>query len=313
MGIDLYGPDAPDAETLLSHADMALYQAKAEGRGTYRFFTKAMDRDVRMRVTLGAELRDAIDGGQLFLLYQPQVAVDGGRITGLEALVRWRHPTRGVLRPDIFIPVAEQTGIIPKLDHWVMRAACRQTKTWLDAGIAPSRVTVNVSALQFKAPSGLENEIASTLAETELPPGMLELELTETALMDVSQEHGDVLERIRRIGVMIAIDDFGTGYSSLDYLHRFPVNRIKIAQTFVKRLGTNLGDAAIVRATIGLARELGINVIAEGVETPDQFELLKSWGCGEVQGYHFARPLAAEEITLLLRDGGTISPGSRLA
>lgn len=310
MGIDLYGPEAPDAETLLSHADVALYRAKSEGRGTYRFFTKAMDRDVRMRVTLGAELRDAIDMGQLLLLYQPQVSVVDGRITGVEALVRWHHPTRGMLGPDIFIPVAEQTGVIGRVDHWVMASACRQAKLWLDAGIAPSRIAVNVSALQFKVPSGLESEIVTILAETGLPAGMLELELTETALMDVSQERGHILERIREIGVMIAIDDFGTGYSSLDYLHRFPVNRIKIAQTFVNRLGSNFGDAAIVKATIGLARELNINVIAEGVETPEQFQLLKNWGCGEVQGFHFARPLSVPDITRLLEAGGIILPGS---
>jgi diguanylate cyclase (GGDEF)-like protein/PAS domain S-box-containing protein len=308
IGIALYDADSPDAETLLSHADVALYRAKSEGRSGWRFFTEAMNRDVQSRVELGVELREAIEAGQLFLMYQPQVEVETGRITGLEALVRWRHPTRGVLAPDLFIPIAEQIGLIAKLGHFVLWAACRQAKTWREAGIAPVRIAVNVSALQFRTPAALEADITAALADTQMPAPLLELELTETVLMDASREHADVLERLRARGVTIAIDDFGTGYSSLGYLHRFPSSRIKIAQDFVKHLETTPDAAAIVRATIGLARELGLQVIAEGVETAAQAELLKRWGCNEVQGFHFARPLAVPDATAALR-AGAVRPG----
>jgi diguanylate cyclase (GGDEF)-like protein/PAS domain S-box-containing protein len=308
IGIASYGAEGADAETLLSHADVALYRAKSEGRGGYRFFTDAMDEEVQTRVTLGAELRVAIDQGQLFLLYQPQVAIDTGRITGLEALVRWRHPGLGVLGPDLFIPIAEQIGIIAKLGHWVLWEACRQGKAWLDAGVAPVRIAVNVSALQFRTPVALEADIAAALAQTGMPARMLELELTESVLIDAPREQGELLQRLRQSGVTVAIDDFGTGYSSLDYLRRYPSNRIKIAQNFVKNLETTPGDAAIIRATIGLARELKIDVIAEGVETNVQRDLLKAWGCNEVQGFLFARPLTAEDTANVLRAGVILPP-----
>jgi diguanylate cyclase (GGDEF)-like protein/PAS domain S-box-containing protein len=303
IGIAAYGPEAPDAEALLSHADVALYRAKAEGRDCYRFFTNAMDREVKQRVTLGTELRDAIDLGQLFLLYQPQVALKDGAITGVEALVRWHHPRRGMLGPDLFIPIAEQIGIIARLGRWVLFAACRQARIWLESGIAPSRITVNVSALQFRAALALEADVAAALAETGLPAAMLELELTESVLMEGSREHHEVIGRFRSAGITMAIDDFGTGYSSLEYLRRFPSNRIKIAQNFVTNLESSPGDAAIVRATIGLARELGMNVIAEGARTKEQCELLISWGCAEGQGFYFAPPLSSDEATAALRVG----------
>jgi diguanylate cyclase (GGDEF)-like protein/PAS domain S-box-containing protein len=307
IGIDLYGPEASDAETLLSHADVALYRAKAEGRGSYRFFTDSMDAEVRTRVTLGTELREAIDSDQLVLLYQPQVSTENGRINGLEALVRWHHPRRGVLGPDVFIPVAETIGVVAKLGHWVLWTACRQGKAWLDGGIDPVRIAVNLSALQFKTPRALEKDIVAALTETGLPPGLLELEITETVLMEASREHSGILARLRQLGVTIAIDDFGTGYSSLDYLSRFPVDRIKIAQNFVRNLETTPRNAAIVKATIGLARELSITVIAEGVETPKQVELLKGWGCSEAQGFYFAKPLSEPDVTAMLRTGRTRS------
>ena len=303
IGIAIYGADAADAETLLSNADVALYRAKAEGRGRYRFFTEAMDDEVQSRVNLGAELRDAIDACQLFLMYQPQVAIADGRISGVEALLRWRHPERGVLSPDLFIPIAERIGIIGRLGHWVLWAACRQARLWLDAGLAPVRIAVNVSALQFKASIALEADVAATLRETRLPPHLLELELTETVLMGMARERSDALDRLRKTGVTIAIDDFGTGYSSLEYLRWFPVERIKIAQVFVKELETKHDDAAIVRATIGLARELGVNVIAEGVETEAQADLIAGWGCEEAQGFLFSRPLSMEDATAALKAG----------
>jgi diguanylate cyclase (GGDEF)-like protein/PAS domain S-box-containing protein len=307
IGIDVYGPDSTQAETLLTHADMALHRAKSEARGGYRFFTDAMDKDVRTRVTLGAELRSAVAAGQLFLQYQPQVAIETGRIIGVEALVRWRHPVRGVLGPNLFIPVAESTGIIVELGRWVLLTACRQARSWLDAGIAPVRVAVNVSGLQFKTPLELEGDVTGALAEARLPPELLEIELTETVLMNVSLEHSDALARLRESGVTFAIDDFGTGYSSLGYLGLFPVDRIKIAREFVKDITTVPAQAAVAKATIGLARDLGIAVIAEGVETREQLEVLRSLGCAEIQGYYFAKPRDAEDLTRVFRSGGVLA------
>ena len=308
IGIALYEPGISDAETLLSRADLALYSAKNQGRSAYRPFTEEMGSEVRTRLALGADLHQAIAGGELFLLYQPQIDVASERIVGVEALLRWRHPVRGVLPPAQFIPVAEQTGVIGKLGQWVLAEACRQARAWRDAGAPPVRVSVNVSSLQFKTALAFEADIAAALADNDLAADSLELELTETVLMNAYREHADLLLRLRQRGLTIAIDDFGTGYSSLDYLRRFPVNRIKIAQDFVRDLETASGDAAIVKATIGLARELRIDVIAEGVERRAQLELLEAWGCREVQGYYFARPLPPGEIAALLCRPAAVRP-----
>jgi diguanylate cyclase (GGDEF)-like protein len=302
IGIALYGPESPNTEALLSHADIALYRAKSEGRGTYRFFTDAMDAEVRTEFLLGAELRHAIVSDQLYLVYQPQVDIYTGRIIGVEALVRWLHPTRGVISPGMFIPVAEKSGLIVAVGRWVMHESCRQMKRWLDAGVAPPLIAVNLSALQFKTPRELENDIEAILAETGVPPRKVELELTEGVLMDASREHSDVLLRLRKAGFRIAIDDFGTGYSSLDYLRRFPVDRIKIAQQFMFDLTEGSGDA-IIRAAIALAHELKLDVIVEGVETAKQLQRVKSCGGREVQGYYFSKPIRAGAMTVLLRKG----------
>jgi len=308
IGVDLSSSGTNDVETLLSHADVALYRAKAEGRGIFRFFTEAMERNIRARVSLGYELREAIGRNELFLLYQPQVKAGTGRITGFEALVRWRHPTRGILMPGYFVPVAEATGIIGLLGHFVLWQACRQAKAWLDAGLPMPRMAVNISPTQFKTPAVLEADITAALAATGLAPRLLELELTESVLMDTSQAHNDILRRLRELGVKLALDDFGTGYSSLDYLRRFPVDRLKIAGSFTKHIESGTGDASIVRAIIALAQELKIEVIVEGVETKSQLELLERWDCGEVQGYYFARPMEANAAEALLRNGGIIQP-----
>jgi diguanylate cyclase (GGDEF)-like protein/PAS domain S-box-containing protein len=306
IGVATYEPDAPNAELLLAHADVALYRAKSEGRHTYCFFTAAMEMEVRKRVTLTSELHAGIAAGQLFLVYQPQVDIETGQLVGLEALVRWNHPTRGVLLPDEFLPAAERSGLIVMLGNWVLRSACRRAEQWLGTGVALPPVAVNVSALQFKAPRELETEIETALAETGLPPGSLEIEMTETALMRTSSGHDNVVERLRARGLRIALDDFGTGYSSLLYLRRFPVDRIKIAQEFVKDIGIEANDTAIVKAAIGLARELGIGVMAEGVETADQVRLLHEWGCRQAQGFYFAAPLPAEDVLPLLRSGNVM-------
>jgi diguanylate cyclase (GGDEF)-like protein/PAS domain S-box-containing protein len=306
IGIATYDPDDSGAEALLAHADVALYRAKSEGRHAYRFFTAAMDAEVRKRVALTSELEEGIAADQLFLVYQPQVDMETSRLVGLEALVRWNHPTRGVLLPSEFLRVAERSGLIVKLGNWVLRSACRQAEQWLGSGVALPPVAVNVSALQFKASRDLENEIEAVLAETRLSPRSLEIELTETALMGSSSGHDNVVERLRARGLRIAIDDFGTGYSSLLYLRRFPVDRIKVAQEFVKDIGIEPNDTAIVKAAIGLARELGIGVMAEGVETADQVQLLHEWGCRQAQGFYFAAPMPAEDVLPLLRAGSVM-------
>jgi EAL domain-containing protein (putative c-di-GMP-specific phosphodiesterase class I) len=280
---------------------VALYRAKAEGRGTFQFFTEAMDREVKARVSLARELRKAITDDELELYYQPQVDLVTGEIRGVEALVRWNHPRRGLVGPDEFVEAAERAGLIIDLGRWVMREACRQASAWAEMGVAPGLVAINISALQFRTSGELEKDISRVLEKYAVPPQMLELELTETVLMDASRRHAETLQRLRDRGVRIAIDDFGMGYSSLDYLRCFPVDRIKIAQNFIADLEQGQGDRAIVRAALGLARELGLGVIAEGIEAVGQVALLRSWGCREGQGFYFARPEPAAQMTEMLR------------
>ncbi len=316
IGIAIYGLDATDAEMLLSRADLALYRAKGEGRGTFRFFTESMDTDVRTRVSLGHDLREAIGSPQIFLVYQPQVEASTGRILGVEALARWRHPALGMISPVEFIPAAETNGLIVALGRWVLWEACRQAGKWREAGLAPGIMAVNLSTLQFKAPLELEKDVFAALAASGLSPGMLELEITESLLMATSHANNELLVRLRASGIRLAIDDFGTGFSSLDYLRQFPVDRIKIAQNFVLELGTgastSAGSAAVVKATIGLARELEIDVIAEGVETAEQLRLVRSWGCREVQGYLFAKPLSVRDLEPLLQAGRIVPSPTEL-
>jgi len=301
IGIAINSPDATDPETILSRSDMAVLRAKSDGRGAYRFFTEALDKEMRGRIVLGAELAEAIASGQLFLVYQPQVDIDSGHILGVEALVRWQHPERGLVMPGAFIPVAESNGLIVPLGRWVLREACRQMKAWLDAGIAPRMVGVNVSGLQFRVPSELENDVAAVLAETALPAERLELEFTESMLMELDREHEQALHRLRNTGLRIAIDDFGTGYSSLEYLSRIPVNRLKIGQTFIANLASKSKSAKIVKAAIGMTHELGLDVVVEGIETAEQLKLVRSFDGHKVQGYYFSKPVAAEQAAALLR------------
>jgi diguanylate cyclase (GGDEF)-like protein/PAS domain S-box-containing protein len=303
VGIAVFGDDSPSAESLLSHADVALYRAKAEGRGTYRFFTDAMDVEVRTRVTLAADLRQAMAAGHLYLMYQPQLDADTGRFVGMEALARWQHPTRGPVPPGVFIPIAEQSGLIIALGRWILRQACGQMKTWTDAGIAPPLMSVNVSGLQFKPPLAFEQELAAILEEARLPAHCLELELTESVLVEVSRANNEALVRLRASGHRIAIDDFGTGYSSLEYLCRFPVDRIKLSDNFIVGLTSIATNRVIVRAAIALAQELNLDVVAEGVETAEQLGLLRSWGCRKIQGYYFSQALPAGDLEGPLRAG----------
>ena len=303
IGVSIYGEDAFDAETLLSHADIALYRAKAEGRQTHRFFSDAMNEEVRSRVKLTNELRIAILNGQLFLVYQPQVRAEGGLIIGVEALVRWRHPDRGIILPNVFLPVAEGSGLIDALAYWVLHEACRQGRQWIDAGIAPGTISVNLSTSEFRTPFALERRVFSVLAETGLPPSLLELEITENTLIGFSSEHEEVIKRLRSAGVRFSLDDFGTGYSSLSYLRRFSIDRIKIAQDFIADLATSPEAASIVKLILGLSRDFGNEVIAEGVETLEQLRLLQDLECSDVQGFYFSRPMPAEMIAPLLLAG----------
>lgn len=312
IGIAVSSPGETTPEILLSHADLALYRAKADGRGVYRYFTDSLDEEVRERVTLAEDLREAIESEALDLCYQPQIDVSTGHIVGVEALLRWQHPTRGVISPSTIVPIAERSGLMVSLGLWVLRRACTDAKKWREEGISVPLVAVNVSAVQLKAAFDFEAAVNEIMTDTGMPPPFLELELTESTLMEASLEHNDVLRRMHSHGIRLAIDDFGTGYSSLDYLRRFPVDRIKIAQTFVADLASDPGDVAIVKATIGLAAELGIDVIAEGVEQDQQRQLLTEWGCHEIQGFFYSQPLSENRVRSLLR-AGAIALGAEQA
>jgi EAL domain-containing protein (putative c-di-GMP-specific phosphodiesterase class I) len=254
-------------------------------------------------------LRVALEQGELELYYQPQVELETGRIIGMEALVRWNHKTRGLLTPGAFIAIAEKTGAILPLGRWVFDEACWQFKSWHSQGIAPQVLSVNVSGVQFKGAAELEREVEQSLTRWDVDPANLELELTESVLMEVTQRHGNTLEKLRQLGIKIAIDDFGTGYSSLKYLTTYSVNRLKLAPEFVFRVTVDYRNAAVVRAAIRLANELGLDVIAEGVETEAQVRFLMGSGCEQAQGFYFSPPVAAEKATELLR-AGRLVPGA---
>ncbi|HEY0330772.1 MAG TPA: EAL domain-containing protein [Rhodopseudomonas sp.] len=303
LGISVYGPTTASPEAMMIQADLALYRAKSEGRNGYVFHSVELDSAVRERVRINDELHAALRNGELTLHYQPQVEVPSGRINGLEALVRWNHPTRGLLYPGAFIPIAETTGAIVGLGRFVLEEACRQIKRWQAEGIEPPRVAVNISAAQFKGALPLDQQLRETLARYDVDPDLIEIELTEFALLESTKANSDTIRRVRELGISVAIDDFGTGYSSLEYLRTYRVNRLKIPQQFMTEVAIESGDAAIVRAALVLARELGMEAIAEGVETPEQLAFLLSAGCRNVQGYYFSRPVGVEALRPLLKAG----------
>jgi diguanylate cyclase (GGDEF)-like protein/PAS domain S-box-containing protein len=305
VGISFYDPAIADPEEMLTQADLALYRAKEEGRDRYCFHSAELDRNVRERVTLSSELRAAIENHELELHYQPQVELASGRILGLEALVRWNHPRRGLLMPDLFIPIAERTGSIFALGRWVLGQACQQIKTWRDQGIAPPLVAINVSAAELRDYPEFEQFFTESLHRWSVAPGEIELELTESALMESThtQMRGDALARIEALGTSVAIDDFGTGHSSLALLSAYPLNRLKIAQRFVRGVPDNARDVAITKATLSLARDLHVKVVAEGIETKAQLDFLVSAGCVVGQGFCFSRAAPAERAAELLRRG----------
>ena len=303
IGIVPYQPDLGGPEAMLMKADLALYRAKDEGRSRFRFHVAALDRQAQERMTIGHELRGAVERNEFELYYQPQVDLATNRIGGLEALLRWNHPARGFVLPSAFIPIAELNGTIVSLGRWVIAEACRQMRIWRDAGLLPPTVAINVSGSQFHLDNGLVGAIGGALRENGLTPEMLEVELTESVLMSSKQKHPATFDRLRQSGVRLAIDDFGTGFSSLDYLRTFHVARLKLAQQFIDEVIDNPDSAAIVRAAISLAKELGIDVIAEGVNNAEQRAFLLAAGCRCGQGDGLGRPLPAAQITDLLAKG----------
>jgi EAL domain-containing protein (putative c-di-GMP-specific phosphodiesterase class I) len=296
IGISVFPHDGEATEELIKNAKFAMSHAKSKGRNNFQFFKQDMNSTVQERLLLESDLRTAIELEEFLLHYQPQIDMATGRVIGVEALVRWRHPKRGLVPPDMFIPIAEETGLILPIGEFVLRTACLQLKAWQSAGFPPLRMAVNLSARQFKQ-DNLPGLVAEIIAGTGIDSRLLELEITESAAMDSPETTIVSLDRFREMGVELAIDDFGTGYSSLSYLKRFPINRLKIDRSFVMDIETDLDNAAITAATITLAHKLGKEVVAEGVETGAQLSFLRDQKCDIVQGYFFSRPLPVAEIT----------------
>jgi diguanylate cyclase (GGDEF)-like protein len=307
IGISIYPEDGLDAETLIKHADTAMFHAKDNGRNTYAFFEPEMTARAIARQSIEASLRLALERQEFVLHYQPKVNLLSGTIVGIEALVRWQHPQRGLLIPADFVPIAEDSGLILPLGRWVLREACRQARAWQDAGLPPVSIAVNTSALEFRAGDFLEY-LRATLEASRLEPRYLELELTESVLMRDAASADSVLHALAGLGVKLAIDDFGTGYSSLSYLRQFPIDTLKIDQSFVNEITSNPDDAAIVRAVISMGKSLKKRVIAEGVETAEQAAFLLAQHCDEGQGLFFGRPVGAEALAILLRTGVSPAP-----
>ena len=302
IGIAIYPDDGADAETLMKNADFAMLHAKDSGRNNYQFFKSDMNVRALERQSLEIGLRYALERQQFVLHYQPKYQLDTGAIMGVEALIRWRHPQRGLVTPAQFIRVAEESGFIVPISRWVLHEACREARAWQDAGLPPTRIAVNASAVDLRS-KDFAAGVAAILAETGLDPNYLELELTEPFLMQDSKSTATVLRALKDMGVQLALDDFGTGYSSLSYLKRFPINTLKIDQSFVHDLTTDADDASIVSAVISMGKSLNMRVVAEGVETRAQLEFLQEHSCPEGQGFYFSHPVVAGEVSQLLKRG----------
>lgn len=303
IGISLYPRDAHSAEALISNADAAMYRAKESGRNTYQFYTPELTRLAREQVTLVSDLKHALERQELELHYQPQVGIADGRIFGVEALLRWRHGAVGLIAPDRFIPLAEDTGLIVPIGEWVLREACGQAQRWLEAGLPLERISVNLAGPQIQR-GNIVAVVEQILADSGLPPDKLELEVTESFVMGREDAAITTLRRLRRLGITIAVDDFGTGYSSLSRLKQLPIDRLKIDRSFVQDLPHDEDDTAIARAVIALGHSLGLRVVAEGVETAAQAQFLLDEGCLEAQGYYYSRPVPAAEVADLVYGNG---------
>jgi diguanylate cyclase (GGDEF)-like protein/PAS domain S-box-containing protein len=302
IGISCYPQDGADPDALLRSADAAMYKAKESGRSTYHFYTAELNQAISERLELENSLRHALERGEFRVHYQPRVEVASGRIVGAEALIRWECPGKGLIPPDSFIPIAEESGLIIPIGQWVLQEACRQNRAWQRAGLPPIGISVNLSPIQFRH-AGLVESVAAALADAGLAAAYLELELTESFVMHDAERLNVAMQSLKQLGVDIAVDDFGTGYSSLSYLKRFPVDRLKVDKSFVRDIDSDPDDAAIVRAIITLGHALGLRVVAEGVETRAHLEFLREHGCDELQGYFFSRPVPAAEMEALLRGG----------
>jgi diguanylate cyclase (GGDEF)-like protein len=309
IGISFYPADGTTIEALTAHADAAMYCAKQRGRGNVQCFARGMDAGSEERVQLESDLHQAIVQKQFELYYQPKVNTSSGAVRSAEALIRWRHPVRGLVPPDGFIPLAEECGLIGAIGEWVVREACRQARAWQDAGLPPMRISVNLSPSQFRG-GGLTDTIRRALDDMGLEPQYLEIELTESAVMSDPEESIAILEELSEMGVLVSVDDFGTGYSSMSYLRRLPIDKLKIDRVFINEIVSRPEDASIVRAIVSLAHSLRLKVVAEGVETPAQLDFLKAVGCDEYQGYHFSRPVPAADFERLVRS--TASQGAPL-
>ncbi|HVK99778.1 MAG TPA: EAL domain-containing protein [Dongiaceae bacterium] len=299
IGISIYPNDGNNVDMLMQNADAAMYHAKANGRNNYQFFRSEMNVRAVQRQFVAGNLRRALRQGEFLLHYQPQINLESGLMSGAEALIRWRDPEQGLIYPAEFVPIAEESGLIVPIGQWVLREACLQVRAWLDAGLQAVPVAVNVSAVELRSKMFVEG-VARILEETGLAPHYLELELTESVLLQDAEASASTLEALNHMGVRLAIDDFGTGYSSLSYLRRFPINILKIDQSFVSNIDTNSDDAAIVSAVISMGRNLKQQIIAEGVETSAQLDFLRGQHCDTGQGYQFSHPLSAEDFAQLL-------------
>ena len=296
VGVAMIPRDGNSTADLLRRADLALYQAKREGRGRVVFFRPWLDEDMQLRTSLAHDLRQAIELGQLEVHYQPQVNIQTGEVDGFESLLRWRHPVHGEVSPSKFIPIAESNGLICSLGHWILRESCRQAKHWIDEGMDIRKISVNVSIAQIKQVR-FELEVEQILLETRLAPSVLCLEITESLFADTALVRVQtVLESLKGVGVKLAIDDFGTGYSSLSYLNGLPFDELKIDRAFISGIGNNAGKHRLLKGMIELSHALDLSVIAEGAETQDEVAVLRGMGAEQVQGYVYSRPVAAAEI-----------------
>jgi diguanylate cyclase (GGDEF)-like protein/PAS domain S-box-containing protein len=302
IGVSVYPDDGQDAEALVKNADTAMYQAKENGRRSYRFFKLAMNVRAVERQSVEENLRRALERQEFVLHYQPRIDLRTGEITGAEALIRWVHPVRGLVSPAQFIPVAEDCGLIRRIGQWVLREACKQTRTWMDAGMPLATISVNVSTMELQDDNFLE-DVFAILEDTGLDPRSLELELTESVLMKRAASTESILKTLRASGVQLAIDDFGTGYSSLSYLKKFPVDTLKIDQSFVRQITATPDETTIVDAVISMGRSLKLRVVAEGVETREELLFLQTHQCDEAQGFYFSRPVLPLEFAKLLKTG----------
>lgn len=306
LGVTVYPTDGEDADTLMKNADAAMYRAKQQGGNSFQFFTPSMNEEALGRLQIEGDLRRALARGEFLLHYQPQIDLRSGRIVGMEALVRWMHPTLGMIAPARFIGLAEEIGLIVPIGTWVLRTACAQCRTWQQAGLGHLRIAVNLSARQF-AQKDLVSMITAILKDTGLAPNYLDIELTESSVVKDVERAVNILRELKTIGVQVSIDDFGTGYSSLSSLKRFPINVLKIDRSFVRDIATNSDDAAIVLSIISLAHNMKLKVIAEGVETQEQLDYLRRHGCEEMQGYYFSKPVAAAAFEQILRSGRNLA------